>query len=83
MEQKEQELLGGKTNKKTEAKFDAKKMLTDNVEKKTKIRYNDRLKVEIVKQTRFYKKGQIINPHKVKGLALIEQGIAKKVTEKD
>lgn len=58
-------------------------MLTDNAEKKTKIRYNDRLKVVMTTDTRFLKSGQIINPHKVKGQALIDQGLAKKYVEKD
>ncbi len=46
-----------------------------------KIRFNQRLKVEIVKPSKFYKKGQIINPHITTGEKLIKEGIAKKVTE--
>jgi len=61
------------------ASFDAKAMLLENAEKGTKIRYSDRKKVEIVKATKHYKVGMIVNPHLVKGLALIKQGIAKEV----
>jgi hypothetical protein len=51
------------------------------------IRYNERKRVEIIKATgisnpdgtvqQLYKVGQIINPHKIMGEALIKQGIAK------
>ena len=63
------------------ATFSAKAMLLENAQKGTKIKYNDRLKVEIVKATTHYKVGMIINPHKVKAEALINAGIAKKVKE--
>lgn len=63
--------------------FDSKAMLTQNAEKGTKIKYTDRLKVEIITDTKYYRKGQVIEPHKVKGQALIDQKIAKKVTSED
>lgn len=63
--------------------FDAKKMLNEHAEKGTKIRYTDRLTVEIVEDTKHYKKGDIISPHKIKGQALIDQKIAKKYVKKD
>lgn len=75
--------LGMAANENVEAVFDAKKMLQKNADDKTKIRYNDRLRVEIVKETKYYNVGKVINPHKVKGQALIDQGIAKKYVEKD
>jgi len=73
--------------------FDAKAMIAEQVAKKNKvkdengeeievggiIRYKDRLKVEIVAPTKHYKVGQVINPHKIMGEALINQGIAKAV----
>lgn len=61
------------------ATFSAKAMLLENAEKGTKIKYNDRQKVEIVKATKHYKVGKIITPHKVKAEALIKAGIAKEV----
>ena len=86
--------LGGEENKDATGVFSSKQMLQDNsavgkpgdkgYESGTKIKYNERLAVEITEDTRFYRKGQIINPHKVKGEALIKQGIAKKyVAEED
>jgi len=85
--------LGGEENENATGVFSSKKMLKENsaVGKEgdrdykagTKIKFTDRLAVEITQDTRYYKKGQIINPHKVKGLALIEQGIAKKYVEKE
>lgn len=56
-----------------------KEMLTENAKNNTKIKYNDRLKVEIVKETKHYKEGQIITPHRTIALFLIEKGIAKEV----
>ncbi len=56
-----------------------KQLATDKV----KIRFRDRIKCEILKDTQFYKKGQIINPHKVTGEKLIAEKIAKKIVEKD
>lgn len=61
--------------------FDAKAMLTENGEKGTIIRYNDRVKLVINQDTRHYKEGQIITPHKVMGEALVKQGIAKEYKE--
>lgn len=61
--------------------FDAKAMLAENGAKKTVIRYADRVKLEIVTDTRHYKVGQIITPHKVMGEALVSQGIAKEVKD--
>jgi hypothetical protein len=68
--EKEQELPNG---------FDAQEMIAENAEKRTVISYADRVKLEIVQDTRHYKVGQIINPHVVMGEALVKQGIAKKV----
>lgn len=64
------------------ATFSSKAMLLENAEKGTKIRYNDRLKVEIVRATKHYKVGKQITPHKVKADALIKAGIAKEVKTK-
>ena len=57
--------------------FDSQAMLKENGEKKTVIRYADRVRLEIIQDTRHYRVGQIINPHKVMGEALVKQGIAK------
>jgi len=59
--------------------FDAKKMIKDNTEAKTVIRYADRLTVKLVKDTVYQKAGKVYSPHKVKALALIDQGIAELV----
>jgi len=63
--------------------FDSKKMIAEHSEKKTIINYNERLTVEILEDTKFYKKGDIVSPHKIKGQALIDQKIAKKYTKKE
>jgi hypothetical protein len=69
-------------NKKSEvATFSSRKMLLENAEKETVIKYSDRLKVEIVKETKHYKVGMITSPHRIKGEALIKQGIAKEYVE--
>jgi len=61
--------------------FSSKAMLLENAEKGTIITYSDRLKVEIVKDTKHYKVGMVLSPHKIKGEALIKQGIAKEYKE--
>ena len=63
------------------ATFNVKAMLLENAEKGTKIKYSDRKKVEIVKETKHYKVGMIVNPHLVKADALIKQGIANAIKE--
>lgn len=59
--------------------FDAKEMLLDNAKKETKIRYNDRVEIKLLKDTIYQKKGKVYSPHKVKALAMVEQGIAELV----
>lgn len=77
------------------ATFDSKAMLAEQMKKKNTIKnedgsteevgaiikYGERKKVEIVKATKHYHVGQIINPHKIMGEALISQGIAKEAKE--
>jgi len=70
-----------KKTKSEVATFSSRKMLLENAEKGTKIFYSDRLKVEIIKDTKHYKVGMVTSPHKIKGLALISQGIAKEYKE--
>lgn len=61
------------------AYFDAKAMIEKHAKAGTKIKYAERKKVEIVKETKHYKVGMILEPHVIKADALIEQGIAKEV----
>lgn len=60
---------------------DAKKMLKDLAKVGRKIKFNDRLELEVLKDTNFYKKGQIINPHVTFAETLIQNKIAKKVKQ--
>jgi hypothetical protein len=68
-----------------EKSLNSKEMLKDLTKNKTKVRFTDRMPVEIIKETQFYTVGQKIKPHKTVGQALIDNGIAKKlkVEEKD
>jgi hypothetical protein len=59
--------------------FSSKKMLLENGENKTIIKFADRKKVEVIKATKYYNVGDILNNHIVKADALIAQGIAKEV----
>lgn len=59
--------------------MDSKAMLKEHGEKGTKIKYRDRIELEIIENTKFYKKGDKIFPHRIMGLQLIKDGIAKKV----
>tara|TARA_R100000656_G_scaffold124173_2_gene101758 strand:+ start:3197 stop:3415 length:219 start_codon:yes stop_codon:yes gene_type:complete len=68
-----------KVNTEKKASVDSKKMLKELAEKKVKVRFSERLKLEILKDTKYYKKGQIINPHVTIGNELVKLKIAKKV----
>lgn len=59
--------------------MDAKAMIDRNAKAGTKFRYNDRVKVQIVKATKYYKKGDVIEPHKLMAEQLIAEGTAKEV----
>jgi len=59
--------------------MDSKEMLKRNAKAGRKIKYSDRIKLEIITNTKHYKKGQIINPHVVMGEQLIKDKIAKEV----
>lgn len=61
------------------ASFDAKAMLVKANENRTKIRYADRLELEIIKSTKHYKLGKKITPHRLVANELISLGIAKLV----
>lgn len=56
-----------------------KEMLKRNAEAKRKIRWNDRLTVEVVQNTKHLKKGEILTPHRVQAEQFIKEGIAKEV----
>lgn len=70
--------MSDKNDSKTTA-LDSQKMLKDLAAKKKKVRFTDRKTVKIVKATKHYKEGQVINPHLVVADTLIEKGLAKEV----
>ena len=59
--------------------FDAKKMIDDNSAKGTKVKYADRVAIKLLKDTVYQKAGKVYSPHRVKALAMVEQGIAELV----
>lgn len=61
--------------------FDAKAMISENAENKTVIKYADRVKVRLLKDTVYQKAGKVYAPHRIKAEALIKQGLAEKVKE--
>jgi hypothetical protein len=65
-----------KINKKS---MNSKEMLKRNAKAERKIKYGDRINLEVISDTKHYKKGQIINPHVVMGEQLIKDKIAKEV----
>jgi len=67
------------TENKAMKTMDAKAMLKRNANEKRKIKYGERMKVEIIADTKYYKKGQIHNPHVVMAEQLIKDKIAKEV----
>lgn len=58
---------------------DTKAMLKDLGEKRAKVRFNDRIKIEILEDTQFYKKGQVVTPHRTFGELLIKEKIGKEI----
>ena len=62
-----------------EANFDAKEMLLENGAKETKIRFNDRVEIKLIKDTVYQKTGKVYSPHRVKAEAMVKQGIAEYV----
>lgn len=59
--------------------FDAKKMIEENTQKGTKVKFADRVKVRLLKDTVYQKKGKEYSPHRVKAEALVAQEIAEYV----
>jgi len=59
--------------------MNSKEMLKRNAKAGRKIKYGDHIKLEVISDTKHYKKGQIINPHVVMGEQLIKDKIAKEV----
>jgi len=59
--------------------FSAKEMLREANEKKTVIKYGERVTLEIIENTKHYTKGQTIAPHKLVAEQLIKNKIAKEV----
>jgi len=67
--------------KKDAAAMDAKAMLKEAGKSNRKIKFGDRMKLIVVKDGQFHKKGQVIEPHTVMGEQLIKDKIAEKFTE--
>ena len=60
---------------------DAKAMLLENGEKKTVVRYTDRTKIRLLKDTTYQKAGKVYSPHKVKADYLVKEKIAEYVKD--
>lgn len=54
-----------------------KELVKELAKQGKKIKFSDRKEVEILKDTKFYKKGQVINPHVTVADYLIEKKVAK------
>ena len=59
--------------------MEAKEMLKAAASEKRKIMYNDRINLEILEDTKFFRKGQKISPHRVIGEQLIKEKTAKEI----
>lgn len=60
---------------------DSKAMLKDLANNNVKVKFTERKKVEILEDTAYYKKGQIVNPHITFADRLIKDKIGKEVKE--
>lgn len=61
--------------------FNAASIQKEQAKKGAKIKMRDRVKLEVTVDTNFYKKGQIISPHKIYAEKMIADGTAKKLQE--
>lgn len=59
--------------------MDSKGMIEEHAKAKTVVKYGERINLEIITDTRHYKKGQKIRPHVVMGKQLIKDKIAKEI----
>ena len=57
------------TKEQRSASINSKNMLKDLAKSGTKVKFSERLQCVILKDSGFYKKDQVINPHKVVGQA--------------
>jgi len=62
--------------KKDGAKMDSKEMLKKAGKSNRKIKFGTRMKLIVIKDGKFHKKGQIIEPHTVMGEQLVSDKIA-------
>lgn len=65
--------------KKGEVVIDAPKVLKESAEKSRIIKRTDRMTLEVLRDTKYYTKGQIITPHPVLGEELVKNKVAKEV----
>lgn len=61
------------------SELDSKAMLKSLANQRRKIKFNDRMSVEVIKKTKHYRKGQVLNPHRTFAEELIKNKIAKEV----
>lgn len=73
MSKKAEELKEG------EKGYDAKAMLAKANEDKRVIKYSDRVALKVIKKTRHYRVGQLINPHPLVAEQLLKNKVAEKV----
>lgn len=59
--------------------FEAKTIQKEAAKKSKEIKLNDRIELEIIADSGFYKKGQIVKPHRIYGEEMIKNGFAKEV----
>lgn len=79
MSQKEKASAPASDQNEEGVNVDAKAMLAKNGKEQTVIRYTDRIKVRLLKDTKYMKAGKEYSPSKTKALWLIENKIAEEV----
>lgn len=57
----------------------SKELVKELAKEGRKIRFNDRVECEVIKATKHYKLGQVIEPHRVFAEELIKNKIAKEL----
>lgn len=59
--------------------FDAKAMIVENTEAKTKVKFKERVEIKLLKDSVYQKAGKVYSPHRIKAEAMVKQGIAEYV----
>lgn len=83
MSEETKKVVEKQPEKETKVVIDSKAVLKKAAKEERKVKYGERMELEILVATKHYRKGQVIQPHVVLGEELVKNKIAKKVKKED